>query len=192
MYRPCSLEEEGGGGGGELRTTGCEEQITRSTTSWPPQRPQWRRPLPFALRASFLVFFFLPPPFPRKKPQKPPPHRATRGEGGSSGGGTRPAPVLCPLDRLRSTRTGAAASGALAAPPWTLDRLLSRPRASGAPAARPSRETPRRAAAAGLISPERCLSSHSHTSPDEPDRRNVPLDLCSPAIRRSASSEAHR
>ena len=31
------------------------------------------------------------------------------------------------------------------------------------------------------ISPERCLSS-SHTIPDEPERRNVPLDRCSPAI----------
>lgn len=46
-----------------------------------------------------------------------------------------------------------------------------------------------RSARTGLLSPDRWLSS-SHTIPDEPDRRNVPLDRCSPAIHTQTYSRA--
>jgi hypothetical protein len=105
----------------------------------------------------------LPPPLfpaalPPKNAQKP--QTPTRGDGGSSAGEARPAPALyppCPLERLRCTTRGAGGGAS-----------------SPAPRGRPGEGV-------GLISPERCLSS-SHTIPDEPERRNVPLDLCSPAI----------
>ena len=100
----------------------------------------------------------LPPSLPLPLPPPPPPkslqkpQTATRGDGGSSAGGTRPV-VLYP---------------ACACP---AERLRSTARAA-----------PPSSSAAGLISPEMFLSSH--TSPDEPDRRNVSLDRCSPAMHR--------
>lgn len=92
--------------------------------------------------------------FPVLPPKKPQkPQTPTRGDGGSSAGETRPAPALYP--------------------PCPLDRL----RCTRAGGEGPSSRRP----GDGLISPERCLSS-SHTIPDEPERRNVPLDRCSPAM----------
>lgn len=64
-------------------------------------------------------------------------------------------------------------------PPCPADRLRST--LAAAPPPPPS---------AGLISPDRCLSSH--TSPDEPDRRNVSLDRCSPAMDRSIDHKNSR
>lgn len=144
-------KEEGGGEKTNRRKRPNSERAPNFRSPMVPRYAQDQWRLPLALALPPSLPLSLPLPLPPPTKSLQKPQTATRGDGGSSAGGTRPV-ALYPACACPAERLR---STALAAPP-------------------PS------SSAAGLISPEKFLSSH--TSPDEPDRRNVSLDRCSPAM----------